>query len=63
MYDKKQGIFKSPDLTKLQAVIIDNRTIIYIEMGANPEKARIRYAERLEAKNQVLLPSKKSKES
>ena len=48
MYDKKQGHFPSPDLSKLQAVVIDQKTIIYIAIGADPEAARKRYAERLQ---------------
>jgi hypothetical protein len=46
MYDKKQTIFKSPDLNKLQAVVIDHRTKIYIALGADPEEARARYFSR-----------------
>lgn len=46
MYDKKQNNFKSPDLSKLQAVVIDFRTIIYIAVGADPEEARTRYLTR-----------------
>ena len=48
MYEKKQNtIIKSPDLTKLQAVVIDLRTIIYIAVGSDPEEARSRYLSRL----------------
>jgi hypothetical protein len=43
MYEKKQIIFKSPDLAKLQEVLIDHRTKIYIALGADPEEARQRY--------------------
>jgi hypothetical protein len=35
--------FKSPDLSKLTAVIIDHRTTIYIAQGADIEKARDKY--------------------
>jgi hypothetical protein len=38
--------YKSPDLTKMQAVVIDVRTIIYIALGSDPEKARTRYLSR-----------------
>jgi hypothetical protein len=48
--DKKAVIFKSPDLEKLQAVVIDLRTRIYIASGADAEIARKRYFERLEEK-------------
>lgn len=50
MYDKKNTIIKSPDLEKLQAVVIDYKTTIYIAIDADPEKARKRYFARLEEK-------------
>jgi hypothetical protein len=51
MYEKKNvNNFKSPDLSKLQAVVIDLRTIIYIAVGADPEAARTRYLTRFESK-------------
>lgn len=43
MFDKKQNTFKSPDMSKLQEVVIDVKTRIYIAMDANPEEARERY--------------------
>ena len=46
MYEKKHNNFKSPDLSKLQEVIIDLRTRIYIAVGADPEEARNRYLSR-----------------
>ncbi len=46
MYEKKSNIFKSPDLAKLQEVLIDHRTKIYIALGADPEEAKKRYLER-----------------
>ncbi len=50
MYDRKNNQFKSPDVTKLQEVVIDFRTRIYIAIGADPEEARSRYLSRLAAK-------------
>lgn len=50
MYDKKIVSFKSPDLNKLQEVVIDLKTRIYIAAGADPKLARKRYFERLEGK-------------
>jgi len=48
MYEKKPLVaIKSPDLTKLQAVVIDMRTIIYISIDADPEEAKSRYISRL----------------
>ena len=47
---KKPVAFKSPDIRELQEVIIDDRTKMYIALGASPEEARKRYFERLEAK-------------
>jgi hypothetical protein len=48
MNDKKQNNFKSPDLSKLQLVVINEKTRIYIEEGEDPKKAKARYLERLE---------------
>jgi hypothetical protein len=50
MFEKKQHEFKTPDLTKLQEVIIDVKTRIYIPIGADPKAARSRYFSRLEIK-------------
>jgi len=47
---KKQNTFQSPDLNKLQGVVVDFKTKIYIPLGADPEKAKIRYLERINAK-------------
>jgi len=47
MYEKKQNDYKSPDLMKLQVVIIDLRTRIYIALDADPEEARSRYLSRV----------------
>jgi len=44
--NKPPVIFKSPDLSKLQEVIIDIKTRIYIPMGADSEAAKIRYLAR-----------------
>jgi hypothetical protein len=38
--------FKSPDLTKMQVVVIDFRTKIFIAPGADPKKAKSRYLSR-----------------
>ena len=46
MREKKSIILKSPDLNKMQAVYIDQRTKIYIALNADPAKARNRYLER-----------------
>ena len=53
MIDRKQNVIKSPDLTKLQMVVIDQRTKIYIAHDADPEEARSRYFNRLIAKGTV----------
>lgn len=50
MYDKKNATFKSPDLEKLQAVVINMRTTIYIPVDADPGEARQRYLARLAEK-------------
>jgi hypothetical protein len=56
---KKAATFKSPDINKLQEVVIDHRTRIYIALDASPERARIRYFERLQAKEKPILQEKK----
>ena len=48
MYEKRSTTFKSPDLEKLQAVVIDLKTTIFIAIGADPGKARKRYFARFE---------------
>jgi len=60
MQDKKQTSFKTPDITKMQEVVINHRTKIYIAIGADPEEARSRYWARQDAKGKVLIPAKKS---
>jgi hypothetical protein len=50
MYEKKQNNFKAPDLNKMQMVIIDSRTKIYIPLGADPKEAKTRYLSRFETK-------------
>lgn len=49
-YEKTQTNFKSPDLSKMQEVIIDFKTRIYIAIGADPEEAKVRYFSKLELK-------------
>lgn len=48
--DKKQVVHKTPNLSKMQVVVIDGRTSIYIEQDADPVLARKRYLERLAAR-------------
>jgi hypothetical protein len=43
MFEKKANIVKSPDLSKMQEVVIDHRTRIYIALGKDIEEARSRY--------------------
>lgn len=50
MFEKKQANYTTPDLTKLQEVIIDAKTRIYIPLGADSKEARNRYFARLGAK-------------
>ena len=59
MQERKQTIFKTPDITKMQEVVINPRTKIYIAVGADAEEARSRYWARQDTKGKVLLPSKK----
>jgi hypothetical protein len=60
MLDRKQNIFKTPDITKMQEVVINPRTKLYIAIGADPEEARSRYWARQDAKGKVIFVSKKT---
>jgi hypothetical protein len=60
MQEKKQTVFKTPDITKMQEVVINDRTKIYIAIGADAEEARTRYWARQDAKGKVLLTPKKA---
>ncbi len=51
MFDKKNNVVKSPDLSKLKEVIIDHRTKIYVAPNTDTEKAKERYLERLSRRN------------
>ena len=50
---EKKG-FESPNINKLQAVIIDSKTTIYISVDADPEEAKKRYMLRIMKKDIVL---------
>jgi hypothetical protein len=47
MHEKKQDHFKSPDLSKLQAVVIDRNTTIYIATADDPEEAKKKFIARV----------------
>jgi hypothetical protein len=60
LHDQKKNItFKTPDISKMQEVIIDARTKMYIAVGADPEEARLRYVNRLQTKDKVQHASRK----
>lgn len=46
MSEKKHNNFISPDITKLQSVMIDIKTRIYIPLNADPEEAKLRFLSR-----------------
>jgi hypothetical protein len=56
---KKQIIFKTPDITKMQVVVINQNTKIYIAIGADPEEARSRYWNRPELRAKSIFAHKK----
>jgi hypothetical protein len=60
MQEKKQMVFKTPDITKMQEVVINHRTKIYIAVGADPEEARSRYQARQDAKGKPIFTPKKT---
>ncbi len=51
MNKKNSTNHSSPDIKKLQEVVIDFRTKIYIALGADPEEAKKRYLLRQEGKS------------
>ncbi|MCX6253608.1 MAG: hypothetical protein NTV31_03930 [Bacteroidia bacterium] len=59
MQERKQINFKTPDITKMQEVVINPRTKLYIAVGADPEEARSRYWARQNSKGKVLFVPKK----
>lgn len=59
MQERKQIVFKTPDITKMQEVVINDRTKIYIAVGADPEEARTRYWARQDTKGKPMFASKK----
>jgi hypothetical protein len=54
MTDVNSLIIKSPDLSKLKEVIIDNRTRIYIPPDADVEEAKERFNSKIRNARQVL---------
>jgi len=51
MFDKKVNVIVSPDLNKLKAVHIDDRTTIYVDINSNSDDAKKLYEERRQAMN------------
>jgi hypothetical protein len=54
MSEKKGNNYESPNVSKLQAVVIDHKTTIYIGLGADPEEAKKRYLYRINPKTIIL---------
>ncbi|NVO20020.1 MAG: hypothetical protein HXX13_09985 [Bacteroidetes bacterium] len=50
MSEKKAVVFESPNLSKLQSVVIDSKTTIYIALDADPVEAKNRYLTRINRK-------------
>lgn len=50
MIVKKTHAPVSPDTSKLQEVVIDSRTKIYIGRDADPVEAKLRFLQRISAK-------------
>jgi hypothetical protein len=59
MQERKQNNFKTPDITKMQEVVINHRTKIYIPLGADVEEARSRYWARQDTKGKPIFANKK----
>jgi hypothetical protein len=60
MYEKRQtsGNAKTPDLSKMKAVVIDSKTVIFIEQGASEEEAKNRYLTRDQYYSKSLIKRK-----
>jgi len=58
MFEKKQSSFNSPDMSKLKAVVINEKTRIYVPLDVDPEIARARYWSHREIKNPVTIAAK-----
>jgi len=54
MSEKKPNNFESPNVNKMQAVVIDHKTTIYIANGADPVEAKKRYLYRINPKTIIL---------
>ncbi len=51
IHDQKKYVsFKTPDVEKMQEVVIDERTKLYIALDASAEEARKRYFDKMRAK-------------
>ena len=57
---KNRQFLKHLTLPRMQEVVINPRTKIYIAVGADPEEARSRYWARQDAKGKVLFTPKKA---
>jgi hypothetical protein len=60
MLEKKPSTFKTPDISKMQEVVIDQKTRIYIPFGNSVEEAKKRYLIRAEAKTKSLVANRKN---
>jgi hypothetical protein len=54
MSEKKHTHIDSPNTNKMQAVVIDHKTTIYIALDADPEEAKQRFLFRTTAKKVIL---------
>jgi hypothetical protein len=59
MKENKRIIFKSPDISQMQEVVINYKTKIYIAIGADPEEARSRHLNRPALKGKSIFVRKK----
>ena len=54
MSEKKGNHFESPNVSKLQAVFIDEKTTLYVALDADPEEVRKGYLSRINHKGIIL---------
>lgn len=58
MFEKKQNVINSQDMSKLKAVVIDRKTRIYVPLDVDPEVARARYWSHREVKKTEMVEPK-----
>jgi hypothetical protein len=59
MFEKPRNNFKTPDLSKLQEVVIDERTKIYVDIAADPAEAKNKFLTKQGEKTKIHFSKRK----